>query len=625
MIPRSPRLTRLARACTLVLLVASTACGTDNPSDPGTGTPSISITLGATTLVFQQGNDGTVVVTLSRAGGFSGAVDLALTGLPTGVTAPGAQIPAGSSQATLTLTAAVGAAVGSATATVRATGAGVAAATASLAVQVTAAPTGGFTLSLAPAALTIQQGATDQTTLGVARTSPFTGPVQVTATGPTGISVGGLAAAIAGTSAPLSVQVDGAVAPGTYTVTLTGSAGGVSDAAVGLDVTVTAAPSGVDYTWDFCDDVPVWMAVKDGSGAWTQVVGTGSQFAFTVTAATVAVAAVWDRAGEFETTIFYLSREEARLIEGACPVYKTVNGSVPGLAAGQFAGITLSRDATTLVGGTGTTFSLDRVEDGPTDFYASLTGVVGTVPVLLKMFLQRDINPAAGSSVTVDFAGPDAFDPTPIMVTANGLGADMAAPATSFVTPKMGASISSPGAGTAGPTWTVPVLPQDRVRAGDIQSVAVSAVSAASPLTDSRGTVKYFETVADQVLTVGPYLGTVTVTSEASVPYARPRVRYIRQADYMGHINVSFGQDTRDVIFWITDDYLGSATDLDVAFPDFGSVAGWNNLWGPLGGVDTRWVVNANGWTSGAGTIGPDVFTPGLEVRSAIRTGTITP
>lgn len=625
MLLRPFRLTRLVRAGTLALLVAASACGSDSPSDPGGDTPSISITLGSTTIVFQQGQDETVSVTVTRSGGFSGAVDLAVTGLPSGVTAPGAQIAAGASQATLALSAAAGAVVGSATATVRATASGVAAATATLSIEVTAMPTGGFALSLAPSALTIQQGNSDQTTLGVARTSPFTGAVQVTATGPSGISIGGIASAIAGTSAPLTVQVDGAVAPGSYTVTLTGSAGGVSDASIGLDVTVTAAPSGVDYTWDFCDDVPIWMAVKDGSGSWAQVVGTGSQFAFTVNSATVMVAAVWDRTGEFDTTIFHLSREEARLIEGTCPVYKTVNGSVPGLAAGQFAGITLSRDATTVIGGTSTTFSLDRVEDGPTDFYASLTGLAGSIPVLLKMFLQRDINPAAGSSVTVDFTGADAFDPTPIMVTANGLGADMAAPSTSFLTPTIGASLSSPGAGTAGPTWSVPVLPQSKVRSGDIQSVSVSSISAASPLTDSRGTTKYFETVADQVLTMGPYLGAVSVTSLASAPYARPRVMYTRQAEYMGHINVGFGQDTRDVIMWITDDYLGAATDLDVSFPDFSSVAGWNDLWGLLGGVSTRWTVNANGWTSGSGTIGPDVFTPGLEVRSGIKTGTITP
>lgn len=616
----------LKRITALVVVALMVACGSDSPSDPDPGgNPSISITLGTATLVLQQGENSTVRVTLTRSGGFSGGVTVSLEGLPTGVTAPSAQIASGQTTADLAVTVAAGAAVGAVQATVRAVGTGVAAATATLNLEVTAAPVGGFALALAPSALTVQQGASGQSTLTITRTSPFTGAVQIASNAPSGITIGGIAAAIAGGSAALTVQVDGSVTPGTFSITLTGSASGVSDATTTLDLTVTAAPSGSDFTWGFCEDIPVWVAIQDGSSAWQQIVGNGALFDFSVTSDQVKVAAVFQDGAEYETVVFHLSRDEAVLRAGTCPVYKTINGTVVGLAAGQISNITLSRAATTLVGGTGTTFSLDRVEDGVTDFFASLWSAAGGLPSLDKMFLQRDINPPGGSSVTVDFTGPDAFDPASIMVTATGLGTDMAGVSTSFLTPTIGASVFAPGPGAAGPTWTVPVLPQGMTRAGDIQAVSVAAIDASNPLAASRGTVKYFETVADQTLTMGPYLGSVAVTSEQSAPFARPRVVYTRQPEYLGHINVSFGQDMRDVIFWVTDDYLGAAADLDVAFPDFSGVAGWLDTYGLMGGVATTWVVNANGWTSGPGTIGPDTYTDGLEVRSGIQTGTITP
>lgn len=622
-------LRRPAAVCIAVLAALAAACSSDSPSDPGDGggdTPSISITLGSTVITLQQGANGTVTVNLTRAGGFSGAVTLAVDGLPSGITATGGQIAAGAASGSVSLAAAAGATVGSATATIRATAAGVAAATASLGIQITPAPTGGFSLSTSPSALSIQQGASGQTTLSVARTAPFTGAVQVSASAPAGVTVTGLGSAIAGGDAAVGVAVGSGVAPGSYSITFTGSASGVADAGTTLDLTVTAAPAGSDFTWGFCDDVPVWLAVKDGAGDWTQVVGAGGQFSFTVTSDRVGVAAVWDAGGgEFETTVWYLGRAEASLYIGTCPTYRTVNGTVVGLGLGQLANITLSHDATTLVGGTGTTFTFDRVMAGANDFFASLVDASGGVPTLQTMFFQRDVDPGPGGSVTVDFTGPDAFAPTTINVSASNLGTDVAATAASLLTPTMGASIITGALPTGGPTWSVPVVPQGRLRAGDLMSVAVTAVASVSDPSRSRATVKYFSTVADQNLSLGPFLGTVAVTVPSTAPYARFRVQYTRQAEYMGHVLLSFGQPTRDVSMWITDDWLGAATDLDVTFPDFSSVPGWLDLWGPLAGVSATWVVNANGWDGLPGIIGPGSFVDGLEVRSGIRFGTIVP
>lgn len=613
----------------VVLAVAAlvVACANDSPSDPGGGaTPSISITLGSAVLTLQQGTDGTVAVALTRGGGFTGAVTLTLEGLPAGLIGAGGQIAAGATSGTVSIAAATGATVGSATATIRAAAVGVSAATATLGIQVVPAPTGDFSLSLDPVALSIQQGGSGQTTLSVARTAPFTGPVRVVATSPAGVSVDGLATAVAGERAELVVSVGSGVAPGSYSVTLTGSASGVPEASTTLALTVTAPPPGSDFTWDFCDDVPLWMAVKDGGGAWTRVIGSGSRFAFTVASDRVGVAAVWARGfGQFETVIFLLGRSEASLYVGSCPTYQSVTGSVVGLGPGQLANITLSRDATALVGGAGTTFAFDRVIEGATDFFASLIDATSGTPTLQTMFFQRDVDPAPVGAVTVDFTGPDAFAPAMIEVTASNLGTDVATTAGSLVTPTIGASVFTGAVPTGGPTWTVPVVPQTRLRTGDLQSVGVTAIPSVSDPSPSRATVKYFATVGDQDLTLGPPLTAPTVTAPNSAPYARFRVEHTRQAEYMGHVLLSFGQATRDVLMWLTDDWLGAATDLDVTTPDFSGVSGWLDVWGPLAGASTTWVVNANGWDGLPGIIGPERFVDGLEVRTGIRFGTIVP
>lgn len=611
----------------VVFLLVLAGCSGDGPSDPDDDpTPAISITVGASTLTLEQGEDGTVSVSVSRSGGFDGAVTLSVDGLPSGVTTTGGQIAAGSTTASLAIAASAAASVGTASATVRAVGTGVATATAGLSIQVTEAPTGGFSLSVDPGSLTIQQGAAGQSTLSVARTAPFDGAVEVTPSAPSGITVGGLSSPIPGDDAAVSVTVDAGVTPGSYPITLAGAADGVAADVATLQVEVTAAPAGSDFAWAFCDDdPPIWMAVQDGSGAWQRITPSGGLFPFSVSSARVQVAAVWDRGGEFETVIFYLARPEASLTEGVCPTYRAVTGSVVGLTPGQFASATLGH-STAFATGTGTVaLSFDKVIDGAVDFFASLSEAsVGGLSVQ-SLFLQRDVDPAPGASVVVDFTGPDAFAPAMIDVTATNLGGDVAAATTTLLTPTVAASVFAGAAPGGGPTWTVPVVPQDRLRSGDMQGVALSAIASPTAPTLSRGTVKYFSTVADQSVTLGPFLGPVAMSAAATAPYVRFRAEYTRQPEYMGHLLLSFGQLDRDLLMWVTDDWLDGASSVDLTVPDLGGVDGWLDLWGLTAGASTTWTFNANGWDGVGGIIGPDVYTDGLEVRSGIRVGSITP
>ena len=115
--------------------------------------PALSLALNAAALSVAQAGSGTVGLTISRSGGFTGSVTLAAGGAPAGVTAsfdPN-PIPEGGSASTLTLAVGGSVAAGTHQLTVTAQGQGVADQSATLSLTVTAAPATGFqgTLTLA--------------------------------------------------------------------------------------------------------------------------------------------------------------------------------------------------------------------------------------------------------------------------------------------------------------------------------------------------------------------------------------------------------------------------------------------------------------------------------------------
>jgi hypothetical protein len=102
-------------------------------------------------------------------------------------------------------------------------------------------PAADYSLALAPAALTIAQGANAPTTVTITRTN-FTGAVTLSlGNAPAGVTGSFIPAASTGTSATLAVRVGAAVTPGVYNLTVngTGTAGNRS-----APLTLTVA----DYT-----------------------------------------------------------------------------------------------------------------------------------------------------------------------------------------------------------------------------------------------------------------------------------------------------------------------------------------------------------------------------------------
>jgi hypothetical protein len=174
-------------------------------------------------------------VTVTRQGGFAGAVTLAVDGLPAGATAAITQPGTGT---TGSVGFTVGAQVPAATypLTLRATGTGVTAQ--SLPFELIVSPAAAPELRLsAPVSLTPAQGGSVETSIGILRTG-WTGSVALTVSGvPSGMTASLVPASTTGSSATLRLAI-GNTPVGTYTLVVrgTGENGLVATANIAVQV-----------------------------------------------------------------------------------------------------------------------------------------------------------------------------------------------------------------------------------------------------------------------------------------------------------------------------------------------------------------------------------------------------
>lgn len=139
--------------------------------------PGFTLSAAPASMSVVQGASNAATITVSDLDGFSGAVDLSASGLPSGVTAQWGTNPATGSSL-LTLTASSAAATGPATVTITGTSGSL---TASTSIALTVNPPPGFTLSASPSSLTMGQGGSGTTTVTVTPAGGFTGNVALTA------------------------------------------------------------------------------------------------------------------------------------------------------------------------------------------------------------------------------------------------------------------------------------------------------------------------------------------------------------------------------------------------------------------------------------------------------------
>jgi hypothetical protein len=628
---------RTSRAFTLLAVVGAAACGGDSsgPSGNNNNQGSISLTLSGASLSVAQGGNGSVTATVARGGGFAGAVAIAIEGVPANVTASAspASVGAGATTSTITFTAATGATAGNSTVTIRASGAGVTDQTRTLTLTVTAATQGGFTIAVAPGTVSVPQGGQGTTLLTLARTGGFNGSVQFSATGaPNGVTVGFNPPSTTGNGTNITVGVGGAVATGNHAITIRAAASGLADQTATLTLTVTpSGGGGGNTTYRACGVSMLFAAFQDGNSPWTAVPVSNNSVTFSLPSGRGGVAYVHSTgANSFTTVINYGTQQELNAGATTCPTIplgKTVNGTVAGVGATEFAYVGLGTALAAVQPGI-SSFSLQNVRDGASDLVATRVSftVNGTsvVQSANKAIIRRSINPAANSTLPVlDFNAAEAFDPVPRNLTVNNLGTDALTIGESFVTQNFGTGVLY-NETFAPAARQIPTI--GNAQSGDLHGLTLSASAATLPITSTRGVLAYFTASADKTFTFGPAIGTVLVNAAATAPYVRLRSQYTIQAEYNSAVTINYSQTgggtSRHTIIGFSGPYLGGTTALDHTDPDFSPLNGWNNLWGLAAGRATQWSLTGMKFT-GPGSIGGPL--DGTTTFLGTRMGTITP
>jgi hypothetical protein len=288
---------------------------------------------------------------------------------------------------------------------------------------------------------------------------------------------------------------------------------------------------------------------------------------------------------------------------------RTVFAPVAGVALGQLATISLGGGTATFIGGLST--SPVRIEDvatGTVDLFAARQDATG-VPD--KLFDARNLDPADGSTLpfTVDFGGPLAYAPASATLTlANTLG-DEAFTATAFQTAHGAVgTFVGPGVPTTATTRTWYGVPAAKTVAGDLHNLLLFAAPSGSTGDNTRFQFAYSAAVQNRTLTLGPRIATPTFTTVAGAPYRRLRAQGTIASEYQKQVIISYQPDAggNSVLIGASGGYLaaiGTPLQFDLTVPDLTALAGFP-VFTTLPGGSTEASVTALGWT-GSGVLFP--------------------
>ncbi len=235
--------------------------------------PGFSLASSASTLSVAPGASGTSKITVSDQQGFSGAVNLAASGLPAGVTASFSPASAVTTS-TLTLIASSSAAATTATVTITGTS-GSQTSTATLALTITAAPA--FTLSATPSSVNLAQGGSSSTSaIAINPENGFKSTVAFAASGlPAGVTAS-FSPASTTTKSTLTLTASSSALSAASTVTVTGTSGALTRTAI---INLAVSPTSFTIT-----PAPASLTVAQG-GSGTSTITVAPQGGFTGTVA----------------------------------------------------------------------------------------------------------------------------------------------------------------------------------------------------------------------------------------------------------------------------------------------------------------------------------------------------
>lgn len=585
----------------------------------------------ATTLTAAQGASRNTTVTITRTN-VPGNVSLAASGAPNGVTVVVDPSPVTGNTATVTFN--IGAAVipGSYPIVLTASATGATSGTLPLTLVVTSSTPASVALSMSRNPVTVEQASTDTTTVRITRTN-YTQPITAGVLGlPDGIFVTSATENPTASNAVRFMFTASATAmPGTYPLTVQVIGSGLQPTNTSLSLVVTASPPGTgNVTWNFencaAAQRPIWLAAGgNGDPGFRRISPNGNSYAFNVLTEGGAVYVTQNGADNYSVNFRYglLAELQSSSFCAIGPV-KTVNGTVSGYGASTQAGVSLGSSFEFLFAPQ-SAFALTNVSPGALDLLATRSAINPLNPAagaqVNKMIVRRGINAANGSTLPVlDFDAGEAFDPQTRSVTVNGpVTGETVFASVNYITANGGFATLGQSTAPVGAPMPFATLPAARQLATDLHVLTASATAANGSTT--RSATRVFKESADQTVTLGPTLATPTISIFANYGYLSHRVQLARQAEYDDIWTLVYGQVGRTVVVTMPSSILG-ANPFDFSFPDLRSVAGWQNVWGPVPGVSTTYSLTVSGWSGATGGF----FLPyseGALIQSATRTGTM--
>jgi uncharacterized membrane protein len=204
-------------------------------------------------LTVAPGNQGTSIITTAVSGGFTSAIALSASGMPSGTTVsfnPSTIPPPGSGHSTMAISVGSSTPPGTYPITVAGNGGGIQQST-SLTLIVSGPS---FTISASPASLIVAQGNQGTSIITTAVSGGFSSAIALSASGmPSGMTVSFNPSTIpapGGGNSTMTITAGTGTAAGTYPITVTGSGGGIQKTTtLTLTVTTTTQHS-VALSWN---------------------------------------------------------------------------------------------------------------------------------------------------------------------------------------------------------------------------------------------------------------------------------------------------------------------------------------------------------------------------------------
>ena len=510
------------------------------------------------------------------------------------------------------------------------------------------APTPAIALTVSPGSASVEAGSPSSLTATVSRSGGFTGSVTVELQGlPSGASasVGDPSTSGATSTFAVAIETTTSTAPGQYELTVRASGSGVSAVTRPFALTVTPPPPDddngdgnggtgatvtVDFTGCLMDELPLWVGFQNGTGAWDRAEGSGTTFTFPLTAQVGAYAWVMERSEGPITQVIYLTRGEM-LAEQPLRVCvpprgnAAMTGQVAGLGATEIAAVSMGLGAG-FASGAAPQLEVTGMAEGTYDLLAYRFSA--TDPRPNRFLLRRDVAVTDGGSLgTLDFGGSEAFDPATAQVSISGTGSGSANALMGYLSGEQctgsNASLALlPGVGAG--TVTVPGIPADRQRDGDVHQLTVTSVSEAGEILDTR----FFRTLADQSVTLPPSVE--PSVSEVDGPYLRLRTAFpIPEAYRGGESGIAFlslsydgGTGASERIFStaVSRARLTAGT-AEVTTADLSEAPGWSAAWAVPSGASVQWFAGVSA-TSAPGAGPGNLCVEGAWIRQASRQGT---